>query len=296
MTLTSYFQHCDTTASSEFEKVLTESEKILFKSLKRIVIRGKRGRGVPVLLEHPIVESIEFSIPLREEMGLTENPYIFGIPGTTNPISGNLAMRKHAKLALGDSNKASLLTSTKLRKHLATIMQILKMDKTDLEQLASFMGHTEKTHAEFYRLPVDVYQTAKVSKLLLLSKSGSIERFKGKRLSEIVLDDTIVEDDESEGDNNDPEHDPLTVGDETPSNNPQIDMELTVKKGKKRTLVAWTEDQKKITEEFFKRHIKKKIPPKKHEVEMLVERNPGIFDNKSWQVIKVYVTNKYSKK
>lgn len=49
-----------------------------------------------------------------------------------------------------------------LRKHLAIITQILKLEKNNLEQLSIFMGHTEKTHKEFYRLPNDVYQTAKV--------------------------------------------------------------------------------------------------------------------------------------
>lgn len=35
----------------DFEKLLTPSEKILVKRLKRVVIKGKRGRGVPVLFD-----------------------------------------------------------------------------------------------------------------------------------------------------------------------------------------------------------------------------------------------------
>nr|CAI5866029.1 unnamed protein product [Callosobruchus analis] len=49
------------------------------------------------------------------------------------------------------------------------------------------MGHTLKTHCSFYRLSDNLYQTAKVSKLLLLSASGGIEKYKGKLLDDIEI-------------------------------------------------------------------------------------------------------------
>lgn len=305
MTLASFLEFSKVPpTSSEFEKVLTEAEKILFKSLKRIVIRGKRGRGVPVLLTPKIVESIDYTVSLRSNFNLDSNPYLFGIPGTENPITGNAAMRKHAKIALGDVSKSCLLTSTRLRKQLATVVQILNMNKNELEQLATFMGHTEKTHSEFYRLPDDVYQTAKVSKLLLLAKHSSIEQFKGQSLSEIEINANVPEEDEENSDND-------YVDIDTPSNVDEEEIikdvasrdkdnitrpSTSVKKGPKRTLVAWTTEQKRYTEEFFKTHIKRKIVPKKHEVMALIEKYPTIFENKGWAVIKVYVHNKFKKK
>lgn len=40
-----------------------------------------------------------------------------------------------------------------------------------------------------YRLPIDIYQTAKVSKLLLMMEKGSIPlEYKGKSLAEINFD------------------------------------------------------------------------------------------------------------
>lgn len=85
-------------------------------------------------------------------------------------LSGYHVFKKHVQLALGDKHKTAVLTSSKLRKHLATIAQILKMNNEDLEQLATFMGHTTKTHNEWYKLTSDIYQTAKVSKILLLAQ------------------------------------------------------------------------------------------------------------------------------
>lgn len=298
-------------SSTDFEKMLTESEKILFHSLKRVVIRGKRGRGVPVLFDREIVQSIEFLISLRINFELADNPFLFGLPGSENPIAGSSVMRKHARKALGDSNKASLLTSTKLRKHLATIVQILKMDKNELEQLATFMGHTEKTHAQFYRLPDDIYQTAKVSKLLMLAKSSSIEQYRGKSLNEIHIEENLVEVESDEG-NSDGEGERALEDIETenkiiagPSNvvkdNPKTlssteqQTNLPKKKKTKRTLVPWTKEQKTHTEEFFKNHIIMKKPPRKNEILSLIEKYPSVFVNKSWTTIKAYVQNKYTK-
>lgn len=113
-------------------------------------------------------------------------------------------MRRIAKLALGNVKKAFLLMSTKLRKHLAIISQILNLDKYDLEQLAIFMGHTEKTHSEYYRLPNDVYQVAKVSKLLLSKSAVLDEKYKGKSLAEIDIgNDNCLLSDNSDDQNND---------------------------------------------------------------------------------------------
>lgn len=71
---------------------------------------------------------------------------------------------------------------------------------------------------------------------------------------------------------------------------------IQVKKVVKRVLVPWTVEQKRITESYFKTHIMKKIAPKKHEIMNLIETNPGIFDNKTYSTIKVYVYNKYKDK
>nr|CAI5817390.1 unnamed protein product [Callosobruchus analis] len=196
MTLSAYLKN-ELTASSEFEKALTPTEIILYKSLKRVVIRGKRGRGVPVLFEKSILEYIELLIEHRRNFNLDDNIYLFANPGTNNSITGYKVMLKHSRLAIRNQQRASVLSSTRLRKHLATMTQIYHMGKNDLEQLATFMGHTEKTHSSFYRLPDDVYQTAKVSKLLLLSKNDNLEAYKGKNLDEIKIDFN-VSDEESD--------------------------------------------------------------------------------------------------
>lgn len=45
-----------------------------------------------------------------------------------------------------------------IRKHVATVAQILNLSESDIEQLATFMGHTKEVHKDFYRLLESAFQ------------------------------------------------------------------------------------------------------------------------------------------
>ncbi|VEN48702.1 unnamed protein product, partial [Callosobruchus maculatus] len=81
-----------------------------------------------------------------------------------------------------------LLTSCRLRKHIATVTQLLNLQTNEIDQLAKFMGHTSKTHESFYKLPQDIYQIAKVSKILQIMEKGNAANFKNRTLEEIDVD------------------------------------------------------------------------------------------------------------
>lgn len=83
----------------------------------RVVIRGKRGRGVPVPFEKKILEYIDILLKHRPNFDLSDDIYLFGTPRGKNCLYGYKVMRSHVKNALNDPEKVKLLTSTKLRKH-----------------------------------------------------------------------------------------------------------------------------------------------------------------------------------
>lgn len=99
------------------------------------------------------------------------------------------------------------------------------------------MGHTEKTHSEFYRRPNAVFQTAKISKLLMLLKSGNISKYKGKSLKDIDIDDTLVQ---AESDEEIYEQPLIPKCNENTSTNEETLADeinsVRIKKGSKRTL------------------------------------------------------------
>lgn len=159
-------------AQEEVASSLTEMEIQLTKKLKRIVVRGKRGRGVPILFTPALQKTIQFLLKTREVFNFIDknNPYLFALPHSMNCIRGCDAVRK-LSIESGVKNPENL-TSTKLRKQVATIAQILNLSNGDLEQLSTFLDHSKDVHNQFYRLSESAFQVAKVSKLLLMLEKG----------------------------------------------------------------------------------------------------------------------------
>nr|CAI5827434.1 unnamed protein product [Callosobruchus analis] len=176
------------TNNNEFESILTETEKILTKKYKRVINGGKGSRAVVVLVPEAIQDLIATFLKYIDKYVSKNNDYLFTIPGSRIQWGkGDVAIRMLTNRITLDNPGA--ISSNKLRKQIATIMQILNLSRDETKQFSDFMGHTQKTHEEFYELPVDIYQTAKVSKILLMMEKGTLPAaYKGKSLSELQVD------------------------------------------------------------------------------------------------------------
>ncbi|CAG9840814.1 unnamed protein product [Diabrotica balteata] len=257
MTIQSYISAKDNQCYEEFSEAISETERILMKSFKRIVIKGKRGRGVPVLVSKDVQEHLEMITKCRDLLLKTPSIYLFVNPKFDKPIRGFEVMSKYAKLC--GAKNPSALTCTRLRKHISTLTQLFTMSENDMEQLALFMGHTLGIHRSSYRLPDDIYQTVKISKLLLLMEKGKADQFKGKSLKEIAinLEEDIVEDDDGHnnevfGEQKNETNDVIeSKGPESCNNEKKGIMDMKAK-NKKGVLVSWTENQKKVVKMYFK--------------------------------------------
>ncbi|XP_026106554.1 uncharacterized protein LOC113078455 [Carassius auratus] len=80
------------------------------------------------------------------------------------------------------------LSSTRLRKHIATMSKILNLNENEADQLADFLGHDIRIHRQFYRLPEGTLQLAKMSKVLMAMEKGTLSDYKGKKLDDIEID------------------------------------------------------------------------------------------------------------
>ncbi|CAG9829822.1 unnamed protein product [Diabrotica balteata] len=128
----------------EFSEAISDTEKFLMNNFKRIVIRGKRGRGVPVLFNKELQEHLDLILKCRNSILKKPNIYLFATPNSDEPIRGYKVLNRFANEC--GAHNPNALTSTKLRKHLATLTQLFCMTENDMEQLASFMGHTLGVH------------------------------------------------------------------------------------------------------------------------------------------------------
>lgn len=293
-------------SQEEIDLSLSEMERQLTKQLKRIVIRGKRGRGVPILFTPTLQKTIAFLLKTREVADFIDenNPYLFALPHSTNCIRGSDAIRK-LSVDSGAKNPENL-TSTKLRKQVATIAQILNLSDGDLEQLSTFLGHSKNVHKQFYRLSESAFQVAKVSKLLLMLENGKGQEFRGKNLDEININvNSLVSDVE---DYSSEDNEPLENQDanKTVENVEKVQMKKRISNkvksvphpkknllpdSKKFVRVPWTDAEKKITTEYFQKHILLNKVPKKEECDNLKKKFPEIMMNKPWKKIKTFIHN-----
>jgi len=85
------------------------------------------------------------------------------------------------------------MTSTKLCTHIVTMSQMLCLCEHELDLLAAFMGHDIRVHKEFYTLPEETLQVAKISKLLLAMEKGNLTNIQGRVEGETAdIDGEIV--------------------------------------------------------------------------------------------------------
>ena len=167
---------------------LTPLEQKLCKHFSRMTIVGKRGRKVPLLLTPIIRESLDLLVEKREECGvLNENVFLFALPQSENSLRGYSCLKELVEDCDGINNPKAL-TSTKLRKHIATMSTVLNLKNTELDQLADFLGHNIDVHRKHYRLPEGTLQIAKISKILLALEQGRLGEYQGKNLDEIHID------------------------------------------------------------------------------------------------------------
>ncbi|XP_042612413.1 uncharacterized protein LOC109073813 isoform X2 [Cyprinus carpio] len=187
MPLSAFLSRDTSDLHEDVDWALSKVEKKLCRHFSRIIIRGKHGRPIPVLLTPKMLCALELLVKKREPCGvLKDNAYMFARPEAMTHFRGSDCLRGFAKACGAKCPKS--LTSTRLRKHAAILSTVLNMTDTEMDQLANFLGHKLKIHHELCRLP---------EKTMALEQ-GRLAEFHGKNLDEIVIDpdEKVLESDE----------------------------------------------------------------------------------------------------
>ena len=153
-----------------------------------VEILGKRNRKVPVLLTPDVKAAILVLNSTREDGNVNnENPYVFAVnDGSSRQfLRGNDVIRQACKMV--NLQNPDVITSTNLRKYVATVSQLVDMDQNELGWLATHLGHDVHIHKEFYRMQESTLEMAVVGNLLMAIDEGRAHEFKGKNLRDITL-------------------------------------------------------------------------------------------------------------
>ena len=118
----------------------------------------------------------------RAAVGVDQsNRYVFAAP---TRCSKNFLRGYDCLSAVVDRlplKEPSAIKSTKLRKYIATVSQIVDLNSSELDWLARHLGHDISVHRDYYRLHEHTIELSKVSRLLTkamqqngLAKSSTI--------------------------------------------------------------------------------------------------------------------------
>nr|XP_055069418.1 uncharacterized protein LOC129450574 isoform X2 [Misgurnus anguillicaudatus] len=292
--LLSAFQSRDSSELHEDIAIcLSEFERKLCKHFTRVEIRGKRGRKVPVLLKPSLVSAMELLVETREVCGVpNENPFMFARSGAMSAYRGGECISKAAR-ECGIKNPEAL-SSTRLRKHIATMSKILNLDENEADQLADFLGHDIRIHRQYYRLPEGTLQLAKMSKVLMAMEKGTLSSFKGKRLDDIEIDPN--EQLEAEGDTMSSDEEDCSDLPQTTSPVPaETDQPSASQKDQGSSIPQkrkWEEVEVKAVEKHMMKFIKTCKVPGKQDCERCIQAEPEALKERTWTGVKNYVRNR----
>ncbi|XP_034038243.1 uncharacterized protein LOC117521022 isoform X3 [Thalassophryne amazonica] len=238
---------------------------------------------------------------------------MFARPAAMSHLRGSDCIRCFAKACGAKCLKA--LSSTKLRKHAATLSTVLNMSDTGMDQLANFLGHDIRIHHEFYRLPDKTLQLAKISKVLLALESGRLAEFHGKNLDQITIDpNESVRSDDEDG----CRHDHLFAVDEPSAEETAADAvgtESSTDKQHKGPLAEhgassgvspvahsykgraaqkrtpWQAAEVRAVERQMSQFIRSCTVPSKRDCEKCLRAEPEALCNRTWQNLNFFVHN-----
>ncbi|XP_056310731.1 uncharacterized protein LOC130222127 [Danio aesculapii] len=318
MSLNSFILRDTSSTHPDVELALTDLEKSLCKHFQRIEIRGKRGRKVPILLTPDMVTSMELLVKTRRNCDvLDENVFMFARPNAMSHFRGSDIVRYVARSCGAQSPEA--LSSTRLRKHMATMSKVLNLKDNEMDDIANFLGHDIRVHRQYYRLPEGTLQLAKISKVLMAMERGQLNYFKGKNLDEIEIDPQEkiqMDSDESDSDTE------ITEKAASPSNSADKSKKSTAGVGQKKTTQPakgkkvkkrqpmdleqpdttkrssrnprkkWSTEEIQAVEKTLLTCIKSGRVPGKTQCEECIKSSPAALQGRSWEAVKFYVKNR----
>jgi hypothetical protein len=120
---------------------------------------------------------------------LDSNPYVFGIPGRDTHLKAWTILN-----AICQKLKLPGITSTSLRKYLATTAQSLDLTNQQIGWVSHHMGHSIDVHTKYYRKQDRVIELGKITKLLHASQEGSLHKNRGKTIETMEVAEWDLQD------------------------------------------------------------------------------------------------------
>ncbi|XP_008286893.1 uncharacterized protein LOC103362345 [Stegastes partitus] len=132
--LTAFMSRKKSDVLDDMDVSVSDLERTMCRFFVRVDVRGQCGRMVPVLLKPSFVSALELLVNVREACGVpNKNPFLFGRPSVLSAYKGTEMIQRFVKHCGAQNPKA--LTSRKIRKHFATMLQLITLDDNEAHQI-----------------------------------------------------------------------------------------------------------------------------------------------------------------
>lgn len=110
---------------------------------------------------------------------MENNIYMFCLPHSIHCMRGHEALKELAKKC--NATMPLHLKSTKLRKLVITVSQLLNLSESDFNALCKHMGHNPNVHREYYQMDEEtIYKKLKLVKYFYLWRRVMLPKPGGK--------------------------------------------------------------------------------------------------------------------
>lgn len=139
-----------------------------------------------MLFTEEVVAAITFLVEYRSVAGISEeNNYIFATGTTGQSLKGWDTLQGITKQM--NLEKPKLITPTRTRKSVSTMMQLLDLSDGELTWITNHMGHTKDVQRNWYRKEDSTLELTKVARALMQVDIGSREDLQNKRIDDLTL-------------------------------------------------------------------------------------------------------------
>ncbi|XP_057309464.1 uncharacterized protein LOC130647571 isoform X2 [Hydractinia symbiolongicarpus] len=254
-------------------------ERKLAERLQLCYIEGKRKKKVknalvPVLFTEEVYGAITILVEKREVGNIApENDYLFACGNSF--LRGWDTLQAVTKEIKGLVNP-KLITPTRTRKYLATVLQLLDMTDGELTWLTNHMGHTNATHLQWYRKEDSTIELTKVAKVLTAVDTG--KSIKNKKIDR-VLEELPRKGSESGSESDDNK-------DSSGSNKSVVDGEMVTDgdlfepppRKKPKSWNLWSAQETRDVKIAFEKNLKSLTNPAQHDVLTAITKFPHLQD------------------
>lgn len=290
---------------------LSVLEQKLLESQDLIEVRGKLGRGVPVIVPNDTKRILKYlaSADVRVKAGIQpSNDFLF-----SNTRFGVLRAYDSLK-AFCDKcclKKPEKIISVNLRKYTATIAQVFDISPQQQQWLTNHLGHTLDIHKIHYRQTSGIIERVDISKLMLLTEYGLTGKYAGKKLTDITLEEISAEIMSGPSEPLDEVTSAVNIAENTLEEDvpPELDnlveeadlqeeeeeeTSIQRKKTSSSTRIKWTEAELEEVKEYFRECLNTNTTPGRITCNMAIEKsraNGGSIQYRPWETLKKKVWN-----